>query len=179
MSWHLQFFRRVGQEALQLSEADAFFHSEPHLVRTPAAGAPADQPVEFTYTDPLSGESFLFLFLPPEPEVEAADIDFPYEETRLHLLVQPLQSPELIQAAAECVVRLCAALRLCMGIAGREGMLPAEPRIPDLVASYAEYSRDINLTVQAAASQKRKFLIMAGGLLLLYVVVSVLSHAAR
>jgi hypothetical protein len=179
VSWRLRFYRRVGQEPLTLDEVRPFFAREGGEEEAGTSlTAPDTEAVRFPFEVPESGGEYAFQFV-PGGEVAPPDLDFPYEETDLFLVIDPLQEPAVAKAAVETARRLCETLRLLAADLQRDAPFPALPDPEALAASYAAYSEDIALTIQAAGRQRRRFMLIALGLIVAYVVVSILGLAHR
>ena len=175
MSWRAKFYRHVIQGPVAPEQLEEFFAGEPDCQRIPA---PADTPpgegwTEFRFSAP-NGE-YAFVLFPPEAEAPPAVPDFPYEDANLLLVIQPLQERSVAEAAAARAERLGAELRLLALDLQQEGGTPVDPRAVVLVESYVRYGEEIALTIQAAARQKRRFLMVALILVALYGLVSILG----
>lgn len=175
MSWRVRFFRRVIDGDVPPEQVEAIFAGEPDCQRSPApeGTAPGEGWTEFRFKEP-DGE-YAFLLFPPEAEAPPADPDFPYEDANLLLVIEPLQERSVAEAAAKRAERIAGALRLLALDLQQDSSAPAEPRADALVESYQRYSEEIALTIQAAARQKRRFLLVALILVALYALVSVLG----
>ena len=176
MSWRVKFYGHVIYGPVAPEEVEAFFAGEPECQRIPASEGtpPAEGWTEFRFSA-ANGE-YAFVLFPPEAEAPPADPGFPYEDANLLLVIEPLQERSVAEAAAGRAERLGAALRLLALDLQQDGDTPAELKASALVESYARYSEEIALTIQAAARQKRRFLMVALILVALYALASILGR---